>query len=157
MAARTDFEPWTWEEAEQNRGASPVRRKPEELNKEALLQERASVDAKAEPLLSSGRRAASVREECDRLQTEIKRGREYLAQVTHKLDEHRHLLEEWPVYERHCGQNPLANLTDSILLNERIIEFLRAWLTRRENRLAELSHRAAVVPNSVKRAVPGLE
>lgn len=74
----------------------------------------------------------AAQDRCERLRTEIKRGKEYLEQVKQELAEQRARLEDWPAYERSCGKNPLAHYTQALLVNERIVAFLPAWLDRHE-------------------------
>ncbi len=143
--ARTDFEPLTWEEAEQNR-------------QETLLEHFTGIPGEELPLsvslLRSSRREASGPAFCaprgmtnspsdhsERLRSEIKRGREYLAQAEKELAEDCAQLEDWPDYERICGQNPLNHLPRSVLIKERTTQFLAEWLKRREAELSSLLSR----------------
>lgn len=77
----------------------------------------------------------AAQDRCERLRTEIKRGKEYLEQVNQDLAEQRARLEDWPAYERSCGKDPLAHYTHALLVNERIAAFLPAWLERHERTL----------------------
>jgi len=74
------------------------------------------------------------------LREEIKRGRECLAQVQEELAKTRAGLEDWVLYERQCGKNPLFSSTESLGARERVEQFLPGWLRRREERLRGLSH-----------------
>ena len=85
-----------------------------------------------EPSLELMGRWNAEQDRCERLRTEIKRGKEYLEQVKEDLAEQRARLEEWPAYERSCGQNPLAHYTQALMVNERIAAFLPDWLERHE-------------------------
>jgi hypothetical protein len=153
--ARTDFEPLTWEEAEQNRlecldeHFSPIPRGPSPLAPSpppAARPQAASPSGPAPLHLSE-----SPAERAERLRGEIKRGREYRDQAEKDLAERRAQLESWPAYERICGKNPLENLTRSAMVSERIAGFLAGWLERREAELAALTRYGqapAVVPNA---------
>jgi|ERR1051325_4435247 hypothetical protein len=154
MGARTDFEPLSWEEAEENRRENferPASRFESELfvghghAGARLLAKRTECPAMA----MKGKPAEeSLLEQCERLRSELKRGKEYLAQIQHDLAEGRLSLEDWPAYERNCGQNPLAQLTKSVMLNERMEAFLTGWLERRESQLEALSKRASPLSKS---------
>ena len=84
-------------------------------------------------------REHSLFDQCERLRTEIKRGKEHLDQVRSALAESRARLEEWPAYERACGCDPLASYTQSLVVNERIEQFLSDWLQRRQEKLEILA------------------
>jgi hypothetical protein len=71
----------------------------------------------------------------DLLRDEIKRGKECLAHAQTELAGSRSLLEDWPAYERRCGENCLPSLTESVSVNERIERFLTGWLQRRQRQL----------------------
>ena len=75
----------------------------------------------------------------DRLRSEIKRGRECLETVQNEVVALRTHLEEWPAYERICGQNPLPEYMQSLAARERIEQFLPGWLKRREEQLQALA------------------
>lgn len=149
--ARTDFEPLSWEEAEQNRrenlrdtGLSATPGEPGFLGVFPAIAELLA-QAPGPNSAQEGRvkpRIESPAEKCERLRGELKRGREYMEQAERDLAESRALLEDWPAYEQTCGKNPLAQLTHSVLLNARIAYFLEAWLKRREAELESL-HRSA--------------
>ncbi len=130
--ARNDFEPLTWEEAEQNR--------------RECLEEHFAQFPQTAPRQSASLReptsqvlSESPSEGSDWLRSEIKRGREYLDQAEKDLAESRALLEGWPAYERVCGKNPLEHLTRSVMVNERITRFLAGWLQRREAQLTAMT------------------
>ncbi len=114
--AKTDFEPLSWEEAEANR--------QEQARHAELMQAQSTI---------------KTAEECEKLKSEIKRGKEYLEKVRAELAEIREILEEWPTYELRCGKNPLGHFKESVLVNERVIGFLTGWLARREKRLQKVS------------------
>jgi hypothetical protein len=71
----------------------------------------------------------------DLLREEIKRGTERLAQVRTALAERRLRLEEWPTYEQRCSAGCLPSLTEVVWADERLEQFLTAWLERRQKRL----------------------
>jgi chromosome segregation ATPase len=75
----------------------------------------------------------------DQLRTGIKRGKEYLDQVQKELAGMRARLEDWAVYERTCGKNPLPSYIEAITANERIEQFLPGWLERRKEQLGALN------------------
>jgi hypothetical protein len=143
--ARTDFEPLSWEEAEQNRRESLqeglVALPSPEVQFPGVFPEIAALLAEApwaERLAGHDRAGETPAERGDRLRSEIKRGKEYLEQAERDLAESRALLEDWPAYEQTCGKNPLTHLTQSVLLNGRIAHFLAAWVKRREAELESL-------------------
>jgi hypothetical protein len=77
-------------------------------------------------------------EEREQVRNDIKRGKECLEQVQRDQALARAGLEQWPEYERVCGKNPLFQYTETLVINERIEQFLPAWLKRREERLAAI-------------------
>jgi hypothetical protein len=70
------------------------------------------------------------------LREEIRRGKECLKSTQAELAESRLQLEEWPAYEKRCGERSLPGLTESVMANRRMERFLTGWLKRREHRLA---------------------
>ena len=70
---------------------------------------------------------------------DIQRGCECLDAVRRELATLRAQLAQWPTYERICGHNPLPDLVQSIIVKERIEEFLPNWIARREDQLATLN------------------
>src|SRR5512140_206114 len=62
------------------------------------------------------------------LRDDIQRGKECLRQVQAQLAETRSRAEDWPMYERRCGENCLPDLTESIVVNRRVERFLAGWL-----------------------------
>jgi hypothetical protein len=137
MSARTEFEPLSWEEAEQRCYAtvSPLIACP------ANARERNAV------LTMTPALRESLMERCEHLRNQITRGRECLEQTRRNLSEIRVRLEEWPAYEECCGRNPLNEFTQLLLANERIEEFLPDWLRRREEALELLSKESNFVPH----------
>ena len=87
-----------------------------------------------EPMPDLMGRWNAAQDRCERLRTEIKRGKEYLEQVKKDLAEQQARFEDWPAYERSCGKNPLAHYAEALLVNERIVAFLPAWLERHERK-----------------------
>jgi hypothetical protein len=75
----------------------------------------------------------------DLLGEEIKRGKECLERAQTQLAESRSQLEEWPAYERRCGENYLPGLTESVSVNKRIERFLTGWLKRRQGQLVAVN------------------
>jgi len=159
MAAHTDFEPLSWEEAEQNRGwvgAKDQRRR----NAESLAAQQApyaglpaTLRAPPQQVVPQERRSAdSMFEQCERLRAEIKRGTEYLDHIQRNLAESQSLLESWPIYEQNCGKNPLAHLTNSVLINQRVSKFLSGWVKRRERRLQAMTKAADKLLGKAKSA-----
>ncbi|PWU18995.1 MAG: hypothetical protein C5B50_07555 [Verrucomicrobia bacterium] len=149
MAAHTDFEPLSWEEAEQNRGS--IANQYQRRRDVASLATRqapftgflATLHAPPPPVAPNQRQPVdTIFEQCERLRAEIKRGSEYLDQLHRELAESRSLLESWPIYERNCGKNPLAQLTESVLVNQRASKFLATWVKRRERRLQTMTKAA---------------
>src|SRR3954470_16010519 len=76
--------------------------------------------------------------ERESLRADIKRGIEYLDQVVKEHALARAGLEQWPAYERHCGKNPVFDYAQTLLVSERIEQFLPDWLKRREAQLNAL-------------------
>jgi hypothetical protein len=118
MGARTEFEPLSWEEAEQN------------LSGEAAGGQEHVVAAS--PSRSEGK---ATPERCDRLREEVRRGTEYLEQVRHELEELRARIEDWPTYEKTCGCDPLAHYLDALVVKEREEQYLATWLAVRQQEL----------------------
>jgi hypothetical protein len=75
----------------------------------------------------------------DQLRSEIRRGRELLEQVRKDIAALRKDLEEWPVYERVCGINPLPEYTQALATKERIEGFLPDWISRQETQLLAIT------------------
>jgi len=73
------------------------------------------------------------------LRNDLKRGKELLDNTQRELAQLRSQLEEWPAYERVCGKNPIMDYMQAIAAQERIEQFLPAWLKRRETELATLN------------------
>jgi hypothetical protein len=83
--------------------------------------------------------AESAEKRRERLRNEIACGAEYLAEVQRELRENRELLEHWAEYEASCLLQPLDHLMQSVMLKERVEQFLLAWLERRQAELAKLA------------------
>ncbi len=77
----------------------------------------------------------------EQLRIELRRGGELLEQVQEELATQRACLEDWPLYERVCGHNPLPDYMQSLLVKERMEQFLPGWLSRREESLKALQRK----------------
>lgn len=124
MAASTDFTPLAWKETESGQRPlmwrAPRARVPERLSHPHEHQAVANLPPERQ----------------EELRANIRRGREYLEQVTRELRATQEILEDWPVYEKHCGANPLAQLTRTLVEHQHMADFLAGWLKRQEARLA---------------------
>lgn len=69
------------------------------------------------------------------LNTEIRRAKECLADVQNEINEIHGKLEEWPAFERICGQNPIVDYMTRLAALERTYKFLPGWINRRERQL----------------------
>ena len=75
------------------------------------------------------------------LRSDAQRGRECLQQVRRELDSLRTELNHWAAYERICGHNPLSDLVQSLVVKERIAQFLPEWIKQREDQIAALTRK----------------
>src|SRR5262245_12396281 len=65
------------------------------------------------------------------LKNDVQRGRECLQKVRGEIESLRAQLNDWAAYERICGQNPLSDLMEALVVKERIAEFLPQWIKER--------------------------
>jgi hypothetical protein len=130
------------------------------LKTEALILSRANGPVKRS--LPKGRPSAIAIEmqwntllgQQDLLREEIKSGQESLQQVQTILVQSQALLEDWPTYERRCGENCLPCLTELVASNKRIERFLNGWLKRRSQQLAEVDQAIKRFPRRNSSAQP---
>ena len=153
MSAKIEVEPLNWEALE---NLSPTQmqiqcllRNSDKADLVAPLREmhageRAQVsagsgDANYSAALAQQERWTSGLREREQLQTDLKRGREFLEQIRRELAGLKNGAEDWTAFERVCGKNPLADYMESVATRERIEKFLPAWLERREQQLLALN------------------
>jgi hypothetical protein len=105
------------------------------------LQSHSATEARCQAALAAQCEWDSWLTQRESLTDDIKRGQECLQQVRKELATLRALLQEWPGFERTCGNNPLFDYVHHIVAHERVEQFLPAWLKGREEQLAALTRK----------------
>ncbi len=115
--------------------AAPVREVYEAIEREKTVE---GTDGRCQAAVAVQEHWESCLVQRELLTNEIKRGKECLEQIQKELAALRLRLEEWPAYERICGKNPLFDYMHAIRAREEVVQFLPAWLNRREEQLKQL-------------------
>ena len=142
MSARAEFEPLSWEEAEENRREALPQILPDprqrDLSQDGEQGSLAFAMSGSRSPIGTQENWRALLQRRDQLGREIKKGKERLEDIQKELMESRLVLEQWPVYEKQCGRNPLPHLMQSVAAKEHVENFLQGWLRRHKDALAEV-------------------
>ena len=123
MSARAEFEPLSWEEAEENRRET-LSENPSPQFYAPTEDQRLAPWSGAQSITAAREQWSPLLQRRDRLQKDIRRGKERLDQVRNELAQSRARLEQWPLFEKQCERNPLFQLLQSVAAKQRVEQFL---------------------------------
>src|SRR5258707_3791142 len=122
MSARAEFEPLSWEEAEENRREALPQILPDprqrDLSQDGEQGSLAFAMSGSRSPIGTQENWRALLQRRDQLGREIKKGKERLEDIQKELMESRLVLEQWPGYEKQCGRNPLPHLMQSVAAKE---------------------------------------